>query len=190
MLCLRSFPVLRRTNSRKPFCVPVAFLSCFAALTQVSGQSNGFSALVEVPVRLQQGDLLVGVRVNDSDPKTFKLDTGFGITTISPNLADSLQLERVGGLTIDGIAGEERAETYRGAVFDLGGMNFRPRRVAALPSERQSRQKTRDGIFGADFFRRFVVEIDVANRRMRLHEPSSFVHNGPGEVIPLQFRRD
>ena len=146
--------------------------------------------MIEIPVRLQQGDLLVAVRVNDSAPKTFKLDTGFGITTISPNLADSLHLDRVGGLTIDGIAGEERADTYRGAIFNFEGMNFRPRRVAALPSERQSRQKTRDGIFGADFFRRFVVELDAPNRRMRLHEPSSFVYNGPGEVIPLQFRRD
>jgi len=146
--------------------------------------------MVEVPIKLHQGDLLVETRVNASDVLTFKLDTGFGITTISPNLADSLHLERAGGLTIDGIAGEERAGTFRGAEFSFEGMTFRPRRVAALPSERQTRQRTRDGILGADFFRRFVVEIDVPNRRMRLYEPSGFTYSGTGEVIPLQFRRD
>jgi len=185
-----SVQVVLRNNFKGVLHCAAVFLYCGVALTSASEQISGPPAVVQIPIKLHHGDLLVEARVNASDFLTFKLDTGFGITTISPNLADSLHLERVGGLTIDGIAGGERADTFRGAEFSFEGMTFRPRRVAALPSERQSRQRSRDGIFGADFFRRFVVEIDVPNRRMRLYEPSSFTYGGTGEVIPLQFRRD
>jgi len=185
-----SIHIVPRSNCKNLLNLAAAFLSSGAAVTPAPGQTSAPPAAVAVPIKLHQGDLLVEARVNGSDFLTFKLDTGFGITTISPNRADSLHLQRAGGLTIDGIAGEERADTFRGAEFSFEGMTFRPRRVAALPSERQTRQRTRDGILGADFFRRFVVEIDVPSRRMRLYEPSGFTYSGTGQVIPLQFRRD
>src|SRR6266581_928744 len=178
MLAFRSVELVPRNNSKASLHLASALLSYCAALTPAPGQTSAASAMVEIPIKLHQGDLLVEARVNASDVLTFKLDTGFGITTISPNLADALHLQRAGGLTIDGIAGEERAGTFRGAEFSFEGMTFRPRRVAALPSERQTKQRTRDGILGADFFRRFVVEIDVPNRRMRLYEPSGFNYSG------------
>src|SRR2546421_7947997 len=164
---------------------------CWALVTPpVLAQSDSPMARAEVALKLKQGDLLVSARVNGSHPLTFKLDTGFGISTITPAMVESLHLERAGGLTIDGIAGEERAATYRNAELDFGSMIFRPRRIAALASEKKERTKSRDGILGADFFRRFVVELDVAPGLMRLYEPSEFRYTGAGEVIPLQFRRD
>src|SRR5207245_2932016 len=65
-----------------------AFLLSCAAVAPAPGQTSTPSAMVEVPIKLHQGDLVVEARVNASDVLTFKLDTGFGITTISPNLAD------------------------------------------------------------------------------------------------------
>src|SRR5882724_1629330 len=133
MLGLSSVRVVLRNNSKHLFHLSGAFLVCCATLTAASGQAGTPTAMVAVPIKLHQGDLLVEARVNASNKLTFKLDTGFGITTISPKLADSLHLERIGGLTIDGIAGEERADTFRGAEFSFEGMTFRPRRIAALP---------------------------------------------------------
>jgi hypothetical protein len=147
-------------------------------------------ATVELPIKLRGGDLLVETRINGSEPMLFKLDTGFGITTLHPNRVEPLRLERVGHMTIHGIAGEEQADTYGGAVFDFGGATYAPRRVAVLPSEARRRRRNRDGILGAGFFRRFVVEIDVANRRLRLHDPERFSYAGAGEVIPIEFKRD
>src|SRR5437899_11554794 len=43
---------------------------------------------VEVPIKMRQGDLLVETRVNGSKPLWFKLDTGFGVTTLHPDLAE------------------------------------------------------------------------------------------------------
>jgi hypothetical protein len=93
-------------------------------------------------------------------------------------------------MTIVGIAGEERADTYGGLTFDFGGKTYQPRRVASLPSEAHRRWRHRDGILGAGFFRRFVVEIDLGKKVMLLHEPKEFTYNGTGEVLPLEFKRD
>ena len=128
-------------------------------------------------------------RVNGTNLLSFKLDTGFGVTTIHPDLVDPLQLKRVGSITIVGIAGEEKADTYEGPKFDFGGSIYAPRRVTVIPSEAQSRRR-RDGILGAGFFRRFVIEIDSANRTMTLFDPKKFEYSGKGEIIPLEFRRD
>src|SRR5256885_1310612 len=97
----------------KCFACVIAF-SCWAIIPS-QAQSKSSLSRAEVPLKIKQGDLLVSARINRSQLVTFKLDTGFGITTIKPALAESLHLERAGGLTIDGIAGEERAATFRNA---------------------------------------------------------------------------
>jgi len=74
-------------------------------------------------------------------------------------------------------------------VLDFSGLTYAPRRVAALPSERE-RSRRRDGVLGSGFFRRFVVEINAKSNTVTLHEPGSFDYTGGGEVIPLTFRRD
>jgi hypothetical protein len=153
-------------------------------------QTNQPTALAEVPLKTRNGDLLVETRINGSEPLLFKLDTGFGVTTIHPNRVESLNLERVGHMTIIGIAGEEQADTYAKAVFDFGGATYSPRLIASLPSEARRRWRKRDGILGEGFFRRFVVEIDVGKQRLRLYEPKSFDYQGSGEVLPITFKRD
>ena len=148
------------------------------------------SLLAEVPLKARNGDLLVETRINGSEPLLFKLDTGFGITTIHPNRIESLNLEHVGHMTIIGIAGEEEADTYAKAVFDFDGAAYSPRRIASLPSDTRRRWRKRDGILGEGFFRRFVVEIDVAKQRLRLFEPKTFEYHGSGEILPISFKKD
>lgn len=159
-------------------------------MLSASAQTNQPAPLAEVPIKLRNGDLLVETRVNGSEPLLFKLDTGFGITTIHPNRVESLNLERVGHMTIVGIAGEERADTYAKAAFDFGGASYAPRRIASLPSEARRTWRRRDGILGEGFFRRFVVEIDVAKPKLRLFEPKTFDYRGSGEILPISFKKD
>jgi len=153
--------------------------------------TNPPAASVRIDIEFRRGDLILPLTVNGPEHKLrFKLDTGFGVTTVHPDLVDSLGLRRIGSLTVVGIAGEERATTYAGADFDLGGATYSPRRVATIPSDAQRRRRERDGILGAGFFRRFVVELDPVQRTLTLHEPRQFEYTGKGEVIPLSFRRD
>src|SRR5262245_23550999 len=86
------------------------FLGVVSSFIFVPGfaQTNQPIALAEVPLKSRSGDLLVETRINSSEPLLFKLDSGFGVTTIHPNRVESLNLERVGHMTIIGIAGEDR----------------------------------------------------------------------------------
>jgi predicted aspartyl protease len=167
-----------------------ATLICCFVVSSARAETNSPIPLAEVPLKSRSGDLLVETRINGSEPLLFKLDTGFGVTTIHPNRVESLNLERVGHMTIIGIAGEEQADTYAKAAFDFAGATYSPRRIASLPSDARRRWRKRDGILGEGFFRRFVVEIDVSKQRLRIFEPKTYEYNGSGEVLPISFKRD
>lgn len=143
---------------------------------------------VTLPFEFVGGRVLVLARVNGSDPRSVMLDTGYSINMLSGEVAEKLGLKRNGQITVRGIAGEEKADLFEGATFDLSGATYSPRRVAALPAGYQRRWRKRDGILGAGFFRRFVVEIDSKTGKISLHEPESFRYRGDGEVIPLKFK--
>src|SRR5262245_23703725 len=175
--------------------LPLINSFCFGAALAcsqicVAEAATNSPTIFRIPIEFRQDSLFVPARVNGSKPLSFKLDTGFGVTTIHPDLVETLQLRRARSMTIIGIAGREQADTYEGAVFDFTGATYSPRRVAAIPSEAQRRGRRRDGILGAGFFRRFVVEIDPKNKVMVLYEPSQFDYPGKGEIIPLEFRSD
>jgi len=142
---------------------------------------------VSLPFEFVSGRILVPVRVNGSGPMSLMIDTGYSINMLSGEIAEKLGLKRAGQITMVGIAGEEKADLFEGAIYDLSGATYSPRRVAALPAGYQRRWRKRDGILGAGFFRRFVVEIDSRAGKVSLHEPESFRYPGDGEVIPLKF---
>ena len=146
------------------------------------------SAPVTIPFSPRDGRVFLPAQVNGTGPLTFLLDSGYELIMLNPSHAQSLGLRRVGGVTIVGIAGEERAETFGGVMFDFGGTQYQPRRVAALPSD--ARKRGRDGVLGSGFFKRFVVEIDSRAGQVRLHEPAEFHYDGSGEVLPLTFNGD
>ena len=165
-----------------------------AALCEVTMRAqtttNDRPTSIRLPLEMRRGAAIIKVPVNDSKPLAFKLDTGFGVTTIHPELVESLGLKKAGKVTINGIAGQEEADYYSGATFDFGGQKYTPRRVAVIPSDAQRSRRARDGILGAGFFQKFVVELDFATNAITLHHPDTFDYKGKGEIIPLQFRRD
>jgi predicted aspartyl protease len=161
---------------------PGAGLMLMIWLTAVTARAE---PLAELPFVTRDGRILLAATVNEAGPWRFLLDTGYELVMLKPQHAQTLGLRRVGGVTIVGIAGEERADRYAGAVFRLGAATFSPRSVAALPSEAQRRG--RDGVLGSAFFRRFVVEMNWHDSVVRLHEPATFAYNGRGRVVPLSF---
>lgn len=174
------------------FAARVTFLSLLlSGLAVFRAQSADDTNMnpITIPIDSAHGRVMISAKVNGSKPLSFLLDTGYGINTIHPGLVETLGLKRAGQVTIVGIAGDEKAPTYGGAVFDFGGASYSPRRVASLPSEAETRHR-RDGILGAGFFRRFVVEIDSEKNELTLRDPGSFHYEGKGEIIPLEFESD
>ena len=159
-------------------------------MSAAESKTNEPITTVRVPLEIRRGTALIRVRVNESPSLAFKLDTGFSVTTIHPDLVERLGLKRAGKLTINGIAGKEEADWYSGATFDFGGEKYSPRRVAVIPSDAERPRRSRDGILGSGFFRRFVVEIDPKEKFVTLRDPDRFNYTGKGEIIPLQFPRD
>jgi hypothetical protein len=147
------------------------------------------SFLATVPVKLQHNRILLQAKVNDSGPHTFLLDTAATIPTIHPSLMDELKLEPSGRVRINGIAGDERAPTYRNVTFQLGDATYKPRRVASIPSERDHSRR-RDGVIGSGFFETFVVEIRPKEKIVKLHSPARFNYEGKGEVVAFRLREE
>jgi predicted aspartyl protease len=140
----------------------------------------------DVVAEFKRGHVYIQARLKGVEkPISMMLDTGFTVNTLRPELAEEAGLKRTGATRIMGIAGQEEAPIYGGAVFIFGTLRYEARRIAALPSDRGSRRE--DGIFGASFFRRFVVEID--GKKVTLHEPTAFNYMGNGEVIPFKIRQ-
>src|SRR5262249_16091611 len=74
---------------------------------------------ITVKVKLTHNRIVIPGKINGS-PLTFLLDSACTIPTLHPDVVDELKLEPSGGVNIAGIAGEERAPTYRGVVFEMG----------------------------------------------------------------------
>jgi hypothetical protein len=141
-----------------------------------------------IKARLAHNRFVIPAKINDT-PLNFLVDSACTIPTLHPEVVQQLKLEATGGVRIAGIAGEERAPTYRGVVIDMGEAKYSPRRIASIPSERSESRRRRDGVIGSGFFRQFVVEMDPRAREIRLHSPTNFTYAGRGEVIPFRFRR-
>jgi hypothetical protein len=155
-------------------------------LAPTRARAEEIAAPVTIPITFTHHRVMVPAQINGAKAVSVLLDNGFTIAMVHPAIVDELGLEPSGSIRINGIAGEERAPTYRGIVFNLGTAAYAPRRVAAIPSERDRRRR-RDGILDAGLFRRFVVEIDSAAKLLRLHRPESFTYAGSGQILPLRF---
>jgi hypothetical protein len=169
-----------------------AILKIIAAVVGVaaviSAVAQTSAPLARISISTSRDRIMVPAGVNEWNNLSFMLDTGFSMTMIHPDLPEQLKLRRVGEITVVGIAGEEKAPTYEGALFDIGGVKYQPRRVGALTSD-AGRRRRRDGIIGSGLFRQCVVEIDFARNQLALYAPSNFTYAGKGEVISLRFRR-
>jgi hypothetical protein len=158
------------------------------AAPALAASADSTNKIVTLPFEFSRGHIVIRARINESEPLYFMLDSGYSMPMIRPDLAESLKLKQTGKVTIVGIAGDERADVFEGATFDLAGATYSPRRVGALPSANKSRSRKRDGVLGYGFFRRFVVEIDHQAKTIKLHDPASYTYTGEGERIPLRFR--
>lgn len=157
----------------------MAAAPCFAQPTN--------PAPITVKVRLTHNRIVIPSRINET-PLTFLLDSACTIPTLHPEVVDELRLQPSGSVSIAGIAGEERAPTFRGVVINMGETEYAPRRIASIPSERSESRRRRDGVVGSGFFRQFVVEMDTRAGEMRLYSPTNFTYSGKGEVVPFRFR--
>ncbi len=146
---------------------------------------------VTLPFEFVNQHIMLQVRVGESSPLWFILDTGDKFGVIDLELAKRLGLSLGGEVDIKGTSSESASGAFViGTKYSLVGLaNFSQPVVLAMPlqSLTPSLGHAFDGILGADFISQFVVEIDYVARTLQLHERDSFEYTGSGASLPIAF---
>lgn len=157
-------------------------------------QSNAAAtnpAPVVIPFELITRHIVLKVRVNDSRPLSFVLDTGDKFAIIDLERAKELNLTLQGQVKMHGAGAETPTGAFvREASFTIPGLSGFSQRVhLALPIAPMAPRfgNDFDGIIGADFISEFVVEVDYPGRVIKLHDKNRFKYSGSGESVTLKL---
>src|SRR5215510_6755123 len=146
---------------------------------------------VVIPFEFVTRHILIKVRINNSAPLSFILDTGDKVAVVDLGKAKSLGLTLEGSVNVGGAgAGTLRGSMVRDASLSVVGLDGITQPVVmAIPLDGLAPRfgHAIDGIIGADFIGQFALEIDYPGRCLRFYDKAKFDYSGPGEAIPLTF---
>lgn len=141
----------------------------------------------KIPFELVSNHIYLKVKMNNSPPLSFILDTGAGANCLNLSKAQELGIQTVGRVEAKGVGGSSDASFLKADSIVVGDLTLLDQNMAAIQLSLLGRFDGRqiDGILGYDLFCRFVVEIDYANQTLTIWEPDSFTYSGPGERIDI-----
>jgi hypothetical protein len=175
--------------SKHPFLI--LFLLFLVSTSTVVAKSNDQNLPQSIPLKISSdGHIFLHVRVNDSEPLLFGLDSGFEQSAITTKQAKALNLRRYGETQVTG--GGENTEDFsftKDVSFELSGVKFKLKEIGVLALDFPSPvpDETISGILGYDFISRFVVELDFANKVINLHNPRSYRYGGHGNILRIRM---
>jgi hypothetical protein len=143
----------------------------------------------QFPFELNGNMIFVPVRVNGSKPLSFGLDTGAYLSVINTPVVEQLGLKTGGRAVGFGAGGPVPSLELPDVTLDISGATLKDLDLSAmaLGSIENSLGRPMDGILGAEFFKRYVVELDYEKKEITLYEPADFAYSGSGESLPLTF---
>jgi hypothetical protein len=152
-----------------------------------SGNSTSIPYLMD-----DNGNALLKVRVNNSLPLNFTLDTGSDVFAIlTSNQANSLGLIARNKYKV-GIAanvGEIEAATIPSANLSMPGVEALNQRIEVIMSDDATANESKiDGVLGLEFLKKFVVEVDYEAQTLTLFAPEKYEYKGTGEVIAIKIK--
>ena len=173
-----------------PVIAPIVGFVLVTASSVVGVQAQS-SLLESYAFRGEGGIMILDVKIGDSDPMPFVLDTGASPCVLDPTFAVKLGIgtrsstERTGGagtftsgvtdrpvtLTI----GSRQLPCTETLVTDLSGV---AEPIGVRPA----------GIIGGDFFRGRIVEIDHDRARIGIHDRDAYVRPSDGEEVPIHIK--
>ncbi|HKS26218.1 MAG TPA: retropepsin-like aspartic protease [Pyrinomonadaceae bacterium] len=126
--------------------------------------------------RVRSGHLLIHPLINGKDVGWFILDSGAGAMVIDTKVADRLSMPALGEILAVGVAGTTKARFRQGATFELGPLTIKDTRYLELDLGFLDKAFgiPIGGICGRDFFARAAVEIEIANEKVAIHDPSRY----------------
>jgi len=174
----------------------VAFLSLLVSASLCVAQTPAQPATtnpVTIPFELVSRHIIVKVRINNSRPLSFVFDTGDKVGIVDTEVAKELGLKLEGQVRIGGAGADTLPGSFvKEATWSLPGLEGFSQPVSlAIPLGRMAARfgQDMDGIFGSDFIKQYVVEVDYQNRVLKLHDKDKFAYSGVGESIPIQLNQ-
>lgn len=124
----------------------------------------------EIPAEFLDNLVFLPVRIDNTQPSLFELDSTAASSSIDPTRAAEL-----------GVA------ALRNPVLNLPGVEFP---LTALPASARDNfaaqiGRVYQGTLGNDFLGAAVAEIDYGRQTVRLYEPGAFKNSGKGNSLPL-----
>lgn len=170
------------------------FILCLALTLNVSAQQPQKQPLAVIPFELNTNHIHIKVTINDQ-PANFILDTGAAMSVMAMEKAKAMELKMEGTVGIGGAGSEggTAGSFVQNARLKMDGLEgFTTGVQIALPLIKiaQSESRNVDGILGAEFFRRYVVQIDYPARQLNVFDPETYQYNGSGAVLPLTFKHN
>ena len=176
------------------FAVVILSIATAASRTiQTASKPVSSTAEVSIPFELVARHIVLQVKIDNSRPLSFVLDTGDKVAIVDADRAKELGLKLQGQVRVGG-AGSEMltGSLVRDSTWTLPGLAGFSQPVAlALPLGKLAARFGHDfdGIIGSDFIKQFVVEVDYQKRVIKLHDKERFTYAGTGESIPIQLDR-
>lgn len=146
-------------------------------------------ATTTVPFELLNNHIYVEIRLDGKGPLHVIFDTG-GMNVVTPAVAEHLGLTAQGTLQARG-AGEKTEDGSFAKVgkLALGDAVLTDQVFLVLPLAGLDKVEgtTVDGLIGFEVFKRFVVRVDYAARRLTLTLPSAFTPPADATAVPFTF---
>jgi aspartyl protease len=160
-----------------------AALVCLAASTSGSG---AHAAPGRFPFKRDGQLMMVQVRINDSEPSWFVVDSGAPHTILDPTFAQALGLkvESVPPTTGTGTGRVTKSVTGP-AKMALNDVKIDLAEPWVIDLSKVPISKEVKGLVGAELFEKFVVKIDQLESTFSVFDPVSFHYTGKGASIPL-----
>ena len=155
----------------------------------VSGQS-----LATIPFELYGNQIFVRVRVNNSGPFWFVVDSGAGgwIVDRAHAVRLGLRLEQETAQGTGAGSGSYDVSYVKDVSFRLSDFTIPVPLIGVIDLSNNRSQIGREieGLVGYDFFEKFIVEIDYEAKIIRLFDPKTYHYSGVGETIPIAVDRE
>ncbi|HEY9791968.1 MAG TPA: aspartyl protease family protein, partial [Candidatus Obscuribacterales bacterium] len=144
-----------------------------------------------LPFAYSHKEIVVKVRINDSEPLDFLFDTGASQTVIDRAVAAENFLDKGPNYTVTAIGGNVPTQTTKIDRLYIGDVELG--NVHALihdlrPTAMQMGQRI-GGIIGSDLIGRFAATIDFANEKITLNDADTFAVPAGAVVVPFAQKR-
>jgi hypothetical protein len=145
---------------------------------------------IEIPFRLIENVVWFQVRVNNSRPLNFLLDTAASTDAINRTVAEELHLPLVAMRTRANVGAGDGVTSVGFAPnvqISVGDVTYVAPRIGIVPLDSVSRGfgQPIDGALGYDFLSQWVVTIDYEQHKLVLHSNTTFEYEGSGQTVEL-----